>query len=261
MTKTANAASKPLLCLRWCVAVATIAVLALLAAECVDIYLVGNSAANLDANGVHLQSVYRWEDVTARLSNLSIPLLAYVALVVLAGVAHLIYAVPMATKHAMSPDNRLRLLKARVAEMPAGAAKEERYRRNVRYVAALGMILLAVPCIIFLANREHFTSWDLEMVMGDMLLHVAPWVAAAFIVAIVSMRLCERSTLRELEALKGAAMGKPETVQRKTFPIGIVRIALYAAAVLFIVLGVMNGGLRDVLVKAINICTECIGLG
>ncbi|MFR0735032.1 MAG: CD1871A family CXXC motif-containing protein [Oscillospiraceae bacterium] len=23
----------------------------------------------------------------------------------------------------------------------------------------------------------------------------------------------------------------------------------------------MNGGLRDVLVKAVNICTECIGLG
>ena len=25
--------------------------------------------------------------------------------------------------------------------------------------------------------------------------------------------------------------------------------------------GVLNGGLRDVLIKAINICTECIGLG
>ena len=40
-----------------------------------------------------------------------------------------------------------------------------------------------------------------------------------------------------------------------------VRLLLLAVAVVFIVLGVMNGGLRDVLVKAINICTECIGLG
>ena len=40
-----------------------------------------------------------------------------------------------------------------------------------------------------------------------------------------------------------------------------LRIALYAAAVVLIVLGVMNGGLWDVLVKAVNICTECIGLG
>ena len=41
----------------------------------------------------------------------------------------------------------------------------------------------------------------------------------------------------------------------------IARIVIVSLAVLFIVLGVMNGGARDVLVKAINICTECIGLG
>ncbi len=28
-----------------------------------------------------------------------------------------------------------------------------------------------------------------------------------------------------------------------------------------IIAGAANGGLRDVLIKAINICTECIGLG
>ena len=39
------------------------------------------------------------------------------------------------------------------------------------------------------------------------------------------------------------------------------RIAILCLGVLFIILGVMNGGSRDVLVKAINICTECIGLG
>ena len=40
----------------------------------------------------------------------------------------------------------------------------------------------------------------------------------------------------------------------------ILRGALYVAAAL-IVCGIANGGMRDVLVKAINICTECIGLG
>ena len=41
----------------------------------------------------------------------------------------------------------------------------------------------------------------------------------------------------------------------------VLRLALLAAAVIFLILGVKNGGLRDVLIKAINICTECIGLG
>ena len=40
-----------------------------------------------------------------------------------------------------------------------------------------------------------------------------------------------------------------------------LRIGLFAAAAVLIVLGVLNGGLRDVLVKAVNLCTECIGLG
>lgn len=40
-----------------------------------------------------------------------------------------------------------------------------------------------------------------------------------------------------------------------------LRGVIIALAVLLIVLGIANGGLWDVLVKAINICTECIGLG
>lgn len=40
-----------------------------------------------------------------------------------------------------------------------------------------------------------------------------------------------------------------------------IRILLYAVAVVLIVLGVMRGEARDVLIKAVKICTECIGLG
>ena len=50
----------------------------------------------------------------------------------------------------------------------------------------------------------------------------------------------------------------------KTNPVkgkNILRMLLLCAAIVFIMLGAMNGGAYDVLVKAINICTECIGLG
>jgi len=39
------------------------------------------------------------------------------------------------------------------------------------------------------------------------------------------------------------------------------RNAIIIAAVIFIVAGLINGGTVAVLAKAINICTECIGLG
>ncbi|MBR5960707.1 MAG: thioredoxin [Clostridia bacterium] len=40
-----------------------------------------------------------------------------------------------------------------------------------------------------------------------------------------------------------------------------IQAAVFVAAVLLIIAGIANGGALDVLVKAINICTECIGLG
>ena len=43
--------------------------------------------------------------------------------------------------------------------------------------------------------------------------------------------------------------------------IRVVQIVLLIVAVILIVVGINNGGMRDVLQKAIRICTECIGLG
>lgn len=41
----------------------------------------------------------------------------------------------------------------------------------------------------------------------------------------------------------------------------VIRAVLITAAVLLIVFGVLNGGARDVMTKAVKICSECIGLG
>ena len=41
----------------------------------------------------------------------------------------------------------------------------------------------------------------------------------------------------------------------------LLRATLLVAAIALIVAGILNGGMRDVLYKAKNICTECIGLG
>ncbi|MBO5776665.1 MAG: thioredoxin [Clostridia bacterium] len=41
----------------------------------------------------------------------------------------------------------------------------------------------------------------------------------------------------------------------------VTRIIVAVVAVTFIALGAVNGGMADVLGKAVRICTECIGLG
>ena len=59
-----------------------------------------------------------------------------------------------------------------------------------------------------------------------------------------------------LEAYTGA---------KHVIPVGngtdALQIALIGIAIGLIVVGVFNGSARDVLYKAINICTECVGLG
>lgn len=53
----------------------------------------------------------------------------------------------------------------------------------------------------------------------------------------------------------GAAPAEKHTM------LNVVRAAVLVAAVILIIHGVSNGSMNDVLVKATNICTECIGLG
>ena len=56
--------------------------------------------------------------------------------------------------------------------------------------------------------------------------------------------------------INGPVRPEPEMKQK-----GMIQTVLVVAAVVFIIAGVLNGSALDVLVKAIHICTECIGLG
>ena len=94
-----------------------------------------------------------------------------------------------------------------------------------------------------------------------MLAHLLPWLLLGFAAAYAAMSICDHSMARECGQLRGEPTGAAHPARERRMPVNILRIVLFGAAILFIVLGVMNGGLYDVLVKAINICTECIGLG
>lgn len=54
---------------------------------------------------------------------------------------------------------------------------------------------------------------------------------------------------------------KQEKLQKQPASLTPVRILILVAALVFIVLGILNGSCRDVFIKAATICTQCIGLG
>ena len=89
-----------------------------------------------------------------------------------------------------------------------------------------------------------------------------PCVSVALGVGVVIASIARASVLREIAALEAAP--KREVVEKpkkNTRVIFAVRAAVLVIAAVFIVIGALNGGLADVLAKAIAICTECIGLG
>lgn len=249
--------------MRLILAAATIAVCLLLCWQASDVYLAGNSPDNFSAPGVRIDPVYSREIVAGRLAAVSPALFGYLALVA-AGLALQAFAGGKAKpRAAFLAEDKLRGLRRRVAAVPPEAEVEQRRRRNIRLTAGAVICACTVLAGSYLLNPENFASLDLESVVGSMMLHVSPWVVLALAAAAAASVLNGQSVLREIEILKAAPQEKiqAEAVAEKKSAIPAVRIALYAAAAVFIVLGVMNGGLWDVLVKAVNICTECIGLG
>ncbi len=67
---------------------------------------------------------------------------------------------------------------------------------------------------------------------------------------LISIYKAERETERDVQA---------EAAKAKK--LHIVKIAVLIAAVIFVIAGIRNGSMEDTLIKAINICTECVGLG
>lgn len=72
-----------------------------------------------------------------------------------------------------------------------------------------------------------------------------------------------KDAIRENKALYLKTERKERTVSfiHSDTAKNILRALLITAAAVLIALGIMNGGMADVLAKAIKICTECIGLG
>ena len=144
------------------------------------------------------------------------------------------------------------------------AKKEQNLRLTIRIGSTIGCVLLMIYPAIYLLDKSHFSVNDINGdVLRATLVFFIPATVCIFIGFLCRM-IIQKSISREIEIHKnnGEKPGRPlakETTNPKILL--AVRIGLLLIAVIFIVLGIDNGGIADVLGKAIRICTECIGLG
>ena len=135
----------------------------------------------------------------------------------------------------------------------------------------LGWVTFAVcmvPVIIYMLNPEHFPLEDLEGMFYGLIRVLIPWTAVGLGALAVCSGMREKCVLRETEAAQVRLKEEREAGVRpepkaapRTGGVAAVQIVLIVIAISLIVVGVFNGSARDVLYKAINICTECVGLG
>ena len=174
------------------------------------------------------------------------------------------------------------LVCARIAQPSEEMAKERALQKKLLLGGWIGFAVCMIPILLYITNGVHFAVTDAEGLdhsIVSMVTFVVPWTVLGLACLIVSTVLQGKSMQRESdaasarmkeekeagtvkapEAVKADAAlynTSPETARRRV----LIRRVLLVAAVIFVVLGVQNGSMKDVLVKAIRICTECVGLG
>lgn len=139
------------------------------------------------------------------------------------------------------------------------------------------MLASAIACLVYLCIKSNFKGEDIYA-------EVLKLVSIFLPLTLVSIAACAGVSIyngvlvqKQLKAAKAMIVNgngeirEPSELAKKAEAVKavasskltllIVRVALLIFAVTFIILGIFNGGADDVLGKAINICTECIGLG
>lgn len=131
------------------------------------------------------------------------------------------------------------------------------------------LVLLAVTAAVFLGyvlTGDRFLLPDITASMEQAMLVLLPCLAVSFGYSIFAHYRSEKSILKEIVLMKQASKEAPVRSEAKAEPaakrnLNTLRAAILLLAVAVMLLGYFTGGTADVLTKAINICTECVGLG
>ena len=119
----------------------------------------------------------------------------------------------------------------------------------------------------YLSNSKHFdSSGDLNAQIKAMTIHLMPWVIISFVSILFTSFYEEYRAKKMIEVVKMIIKNdgkKPYQYQKNNnkLVINIARSVIILIAVALIIVGSFDGSAKDMLQKAINICTECIGLG
>lgn len=236
-----------------------------LIAACLDIYYTGVSEG--------FPQIYTRQIVAESFAKIAI--VVYTCLVLVLGGIILNLALPQETKK-RKPEKNLPLILQRLQEKTDLSACEEALRSAVadqqkqrKLLVWICAILLGIGSVLFLGYACKGSNWGSNSTpsMVSAIYMMLGCLAVPFAFTVCTVFFCRKSMAAEIELMKQASQQAPRTAEKAPVKEAnakvttIIRIGLIAAGVLLVILGACNEGTKDILTKAVNICTECVGLG
>lgn len=214
------------------------------------------------------------ESISAQFKKIIIPTVVCLAGIV--GGIVISIALPLEEKKlrpAPDPKSIAERLRSRLADKGGVSEEADKIASDRDMFKTIELSLCAassVPVFMYIFNESSFTD-EINRSIISLMWVLIPCAAFAFSVGVAFSFYSKYSYNKEIAELKKALAIAAENVveskpiaaasEKKKHSLAVVRMLVFAVAVLFIVLGISNGGMSDVLDKAIKICTECIGLG
>ena len=210
------------------------------------------------------------EAVAQAFSPIALPVYLCLALVVLGFVLSL--ALPRDSAKAKAVRNPAMVLKNLRSRVDLGRCGQElqtallaeagRRRKDNILTAAL----LVLGSAVFLWFALQPGAFHQSQINGSMIRNISilfACMAPAGVWAVCAAFRARRSMEAEIALLKTVPAEAKVPAQKavRANRTAAVRWVILAAAVICLIYGFCTGGTADVLTKAVNICTECVGLG
>ncbi len=141
---------------------------------------------------------------------------------------------------------------------------KERKRRKIHTLIKTIIICISICVFLLYALNGNNYNTDINTSVIKAMWVLIPCLAIPFAYSVFTAFHNEKSLKKEIELMKKAPAketAEDKEIKNNNKVMNIVRFALLFIGVGILVYGYITGGTADVLTKAINICTECIGLG
>ncbi len=225
------------------------------------------------------------ESVAAAFATIALPVYICLGLVFGSFVLNAALPLPRKKRSAVRQEEaQLAKLHRRLLESSCEAALaqkiiREQSKRKLHSILTLVLLILgSIAFLLYGANPANFHQSEINASMVKAMYVLLPCMAIPFCYSIFAAYACRASVRRETALVKeaiasvrqetalvkdaiasGETAARPAPANKEKLP--WLRYALLVFAVAILVYGFFAGGTKDVLTKAINICTECVGLG